>query len=70
MNYSKHIPRRPLSICDARYKPELLHSLQVALNVISSGNTRDRQPEKNEPARLAHGGFRSPLALPGDRFFW
>lgn len=70
MNYSNRITVRPLSICDARYTKGLLHSKKNSLKSICHLFEPKQcvRPEKNEPARLARGGFWSPLALPATDF--
>ncbi len=69
MNYSNRTVARPLSICDARYKPCLLRRQKNYRMVIIRHLDPTRcMRKKSEPARLARGGFRSPLALPATDF--
>lgn len=69
MDYSNHVTPRLLSICDARYGFFLLHSQKNIHAVISRRINQNGAPQKNEPAKLARGGSRSPLALLATDFF-
>jgi hypothetical protein len=67
------IQRRPLSIGDARYKPdECMKVFSLFLEIIAEMATiwglAHYQTQKIKPATLSCGGFGSPLALPATDF--